>query len=298
MSLRHALMGILFSMMWSSAFTSARIIVADAPPFLALGVRFLISGLLGVGIAWLLGQRIALDRRQWIALLVLGVCQNTLYLGLCFVAVQWVEAGVVVIIASLLPLIVAAASWLFLGERSTWLGIAGLVAGVVGVLVIMSGKVSGDAALHGVIATLVGVAALSAATLLVGNAFGGNPNVLMIVGLQMLVGCVTVMPVSWLLETWSVTFSLPLVLAFAWTTLVPGLAATLIWFTLVRAIGATRAAAFHFLNPFFGVAIAAVVLGEPLGPTDLIGVAIVTAAIVAVQSSRRRAPAAPAVGGR
>ena len=56
-----------------------------------------------------------------------------------------------------------------------------------------------------------------------------------------------------------------LVLAFAYTTLVPGLAATVVWFWLVNRIGATRAATFHFLNPFFGVAVAAAFLGETLG---------------------------------
>ena len=76
--------------------------------------------------------------------------------------------------------------------------------------------------------------------------------------------------------------------AFIYTTLVPGLAATFVWFWLVNRIGATRAATFHFLNPFFGVAIAALLLGEPLGRQDLIGVAIITAGILAVQLSRQR----------
>jgi drug/metabolite transporter (DMT)-like permease len=59
-----------------------------------------------------------------------------------------------------------------------------------------------------------------------------------------------------------------------------------VWFTLVRRIGPTRAATFHFLNPFLGVAIAALVLGEALRPLDLVGVAIITAGILAVQRAR------------
>ena len=45
--------------------------------------------------------------------------------------------------------------------------------------------------------------------------------------------------------------------AFIYQLLIPGLSATLIWFALVGRIGAIKASAFHFLNPFFGVAIAA-----------------------------------------
>ena len=44
-------MGVAFALMWSSAFTSARIIVADASPLYSLAVRFLISGIIGVAIA-------------------------------------------------------------------------------------------------------------------------------------------------------------------------------------------------------------------------------------------------------
>ena len=59
-----------------------------------------------------------------------GLCQNALYLGLNFIAMQWVEASLAVIIAASMPLIVAALGWAFRGERVPPLGMAGLVAGL------------------------------------------------------------------------------------------------------------------------------------------------------------------------
>ena len=41
MDIRAILAGLAFALIWSSAFTSARIIVADAPPILSLSLRFL-----------------------------------------------------------------------------------------------------------------------------------------------------------------------------------------------------------------------------------------------------------------
>jgi drug/metabolite transporter (DMT)-like permease len=114
---------------------------------------------------------------------------------------------------------------------------------------------------------------------------------MMVVGLQMLVGAAALTPYA-LTEDHQVALTTPLVAAFLYTTLGPGLLATWIWFRLVNRIGTTRAATFHFLNPVFGVGIAALLLGERLGPIDLIGVAIVTAGILAVQLSRQ-GPAAP-----
>ena len=48
-----------------------------------------------------------------------------------------------------------------------------------------------------------------------------------------------------------------------------------------------QTATFHFLNPFFGVAIAAALLGESLSPVDIAGVAVIMIGILAVQLSRR-----------
>ena len=106
MDARAIAMGLAFALMWSSAFTSARIIVADASPLFSLALRFLISGLIGVAIARALGQTWRLSRNQWRATIVFGVCQNALYLGLNFVAMQTIQASLAAIIAATMPLLV------------------------------------------------------------------------------------------------------------------------------------------------------------------------------------------------
>lgn len=292
MDIRAIVMGLAFAVMWSSAFTSARVIVASAPPVSALALRFLISGVLGVMIARFLGQSWRLTPAQWRATIVFGICQNALYLGLNFVAMQTVEASLAAIIASTMPLLVGLASWAILGERVGPLGFAGLVAGVVGVAIIMGTRLQGGADLYGVVLCVIGVIALTFATLAVRGATSGG-NFLMIVGLQMLVGSLVLGVVGAATETIAINWSWQLVAAFTYTTLVPGLAATLVWFLLVNRIGATKAATFHFLNPFLGVAIAALVLNERLGAWDVLGVLVVTGGILAVQLSRQEAAERP-----
>ena len=286
MDLRALAMGVAFALMWSSAFASARIIVADAPPLTALALRFLISGGLGIAIALLLGQSARLTAAQWRATVLFGICQNALYLGFTFVALQTVEASLAAVIASTMPLIGAAAGWGLLGQRLPWHGVFGLVAGFAGVVLILGDRISGGADPLGLLFCGLGITALAFATLALRNTSSGG-NVLMVVGLQMLVGAAALAPVALLLETPEVRWSAPLVAAFVYTTLVPGLAATWVWFVLVRRIGAVRAATFHFLNPFLGVAIAALLLGERLGPLDIAGVAVVMAGILAVQLASR-----------
>ena len=286
MDIRSVLMGLAFVLMWSSAFTSARMIVQDAPPFMALSLRFLLSGLIAIGIAKALGQTMRLSRRQWINTVVFGVCQNALYLGLFFVAMQWIEAGLASIIASSMPLLVAFFGWVFLKEKTGPLGVLGLVAGFGGVALIMSARLTEGADLLGLGICAIGVLALAIATLVMRGASSGG-NILMIVGLQMLVGSAVLFVPAITTETFVVNWTPQLLMAFAYTTVVPGLIATWVWFLLVGRIGTTRAATYHFLNPFFGVAIAAVMLGEHLSLRDFVGVAIVTAGILAVQISKR-----------
>lgn len=285
MDLRAILLGFGFAIMWSSAFTSAKMIVADAPPLTALSIRFAISGAIGCGIALALGQTWRLTRAQLRATFVFGLCQNALYLGLNFIAMRRVEAGLASIIASTMPLLVALAGWTFLGQRLRPLGVAGLAAGFAGVTLIMGTRISGGVDMIGLALCIAGVLALTLATLSVRGAASGG-NVLMVVGLQMLVGSALLAAAALTFENWEITWSVRLVSAFLYTTLVPGLMATFTWFVLVREIGPIRAATFHFLNPFFGVAIAALVLGEAIGAYDLAGVAIIMVGILAVQLAK------------
>ncbi len=286
MDIKAIVMGLAFACMWSSAFTSARVIVEYAPPLSALALRFLISGLLGVGIAWYLGQSARLSRKQWLGVVIFGLCQNALYLGLNFVAMQTIPASLAAIIASTMPLLVAVAGWLILGTRVRPLGLFGLIAGLIGVVLIMGARVQGGVDLFGVLLCVIGVVSLTAATLAVLGASSGG-NVLMIVGLQMLVGSAVLWLPALTLEVWDVTWTWQLVVAFIYTTLVPGLAATLVWFLLVGRIGAVKASTFHFLNPFLGVAIAATFLSEKIGILDVVGVAIIAGGILAVQLSKQ-----------
>ena len=286
MDIKAIVMGLAFAFMWSSAFTSARVIVEYAPPLSALALRFLISGLIGVGIAWLLGQSARLTRRQWTGVVIFGLCQNALYLGLNFVAMQTIPASLAAIIASTMPLLVALVGWVVFGTKVRPLGIAGLSAGVVGVVLIMGARIQGGVDLFGLVLCVIGVVSLTIATLAVMGASSGG-NVLMIVGLQMLVGAALLAVPALALESFVVTWNWQLMVAFAYTVLVPGLAATLVWFLLVGRIGAVKASTFHFLNPFLGVAVAAVLLGESIGPLDVLGVVIIALGILAVQLSRQ-----------
>jgi len=286
MDIRAIIMGLTFALIWSSAFTSARIIVTNASPLAALSLRFFISGLIGISIARILGQTLHLTPNQWRATIIFGVCQNAIYLGLNFYAMQTVEASLASIIASSMPLLVAFAGWVFFRDTLPITGVLGLILGMAGVVIIMFSRTKSGTDIDGITFCVIAAIALTIATLTIRSMSSGE-NLLMVVGLQMLVGAVPLIIASALTETLHVNVTSGLIAAFIYTTLVPGLLATWIWFKLVARIGATRAATFHFLNPLIGVAIAAIVLGESLSKYDIIGVIVIMVGILAVQLSRQ-----------
>ncbi len=130
-----------------------------------------------------------------------------------------------------------------------------------------------------------GALALAVATLTLGAAASGG-NVLMVVGLQMLVGSAALGVLAAATEAWVLDPAPAFWAAFAWQIMGPGLAATLIWFWLVGRIGTVRAASFHFLNPAFGVAAAVVLLGEGVRLWDILGTLVIMAGIGMVQRAR------------
>ena len=287
MNIRALLLGLIFVIIWSSAFTSARIIVLYSSPLAALSIRFFISGLIGVFIALALGQSFKLTKSQWRATFVFGLCQNALYLGLNFVAMQSIEASLAAIIASTMPLMVAFAGWLFVSERLSSSGVLGLVLGFSGVTIIMWARLTHGVDIFGLVLCVIGALALTVATLTLKDASSGG-NIMMIVGLQMLVGSAVLAVFCLLFENIHFSLNSSFVLAFAYTTIFPGLVATVVWFKLVNHIGAVKAATYHFLNPFFGVVIAWLFLRETISYMDAVGVIVITVGIYMVQTSKRK----------
>ncbi len=286
MDFKAILMGLGFALMWASAFTTTRMIVLAAPPLTALVIRFAMSAVVAVALARAMGQSWHLSRAEWRTVIVFGLCQNALYLGLNWIAMQYVEASAAAIIASMMPLMVAFLGWVIYGERLRPVAVAGLIAGVIGVALIMGVRLQHGLSIPGLVLCLLAVVALTVATLAARGA-GGSRNMMMIVGMQMAVGAVALIVPAAAME-WGrgVDWSPQLVLAFIYTVLAPGIGATWLWFLLVNRIGAVRAATFHFLSPIFGVAIAAALLGERFGASDVIGALIVAAGILMVQMAR------------
>ena len=113
-------MVVTFCVLWSAAFAVAKAAVIDCPPLLLLTARFLFAGVLILGIAMVRRTPWTLSRRDLIFFAIVGVANQALYLGLGYIGIQEISAGLSTLIASSNPILIAVLAVYLLGERMTW----------------------------------------------------------------------------------------------------------------------------------------------------------------------------------
>lgn len=124
---------------WGSTYLAIRIGVAEFPPALFAGIRFLIAGGLLLGAARLLGRRLPTRRRDWVTNAVVGCCLLFCGNGLVVWAEQFTSSGVAAIFVVTVTLWLALFDAVIPGStaRPTWRQVAGLLAGFGGTLLLV-----------------------------------------------------------------------------------------------------------------------------------------------------------------
>ncbi len=269
---------VLFILLWSSAFISAKFGLPDAGPFSFLLTRFVIVFLLFGAIA------VAL-RRPWprgpmlADLLFVGVTMHGFYLGGVFFAIaQGMPAGLSALIVSIQPVLTAALGARLLGERPTpaqWLGIA---LGAVGVVLVLWPRLGGDVPLAGLAACIVALLAITFGTIWQKRHGGGmdllSGNAIQALAAALFYGVIVLIVEPYRVE-WTVEFSL----ALGWLIFAVSLGAVSILMVLIKRGSAAATTSLFFLVPPASAIMAWMAFGEELGPLGLVGLGITTAGV-------------------
>jgi drug/metabolite transporter (DMT)-like permease len=252
-------------------FTTLRCVIASL---------FLVGLLLRSGEATTRGLTPAAVR----AFLVLGVAGLCLSMQLAYIAIYYTTAANVVILSAATPVMVAVVARFYLGERLRriqWAGVAASAFGVI--LIITNGRLAAlriEELRVGDFTNLVSISGWTAYTVYGKRVLGTFSPALATTGAY-------VMGTLLLLPTTAITapfFPPPrLTSAFAWAVVLyqalAGAVAHVWWYRAVEIIGPSRSAIFMNLQPVVGIALAALVLSEPLTPWQLFGGAFVLAGV-------------------
>ncbi|HEY0615804.1 MAG TPA: DMT family transporter [Candidatus Elarobacter sp.] len=270
--------------LWASAFVPSKIGVLESSPLWFLVVRFAVSGLIALAFALAVRARLPATRGEWAALAALGILANAVYLGCTYEALRHLASGVGAIVASTNPLALAlVAPWL-LREPLTPGKIAGMLLGFGGVVAIMIVRTgTGSADPSDIALAFAGVLG-SVASTIVFKKWCGNLDLRTVVPMQLLASGIVLLPLAMLFEgAPHVHWNWQIVVSFWYVVLVMSFGASALWFWLLSHGEASRVTAYYFLTPAFGLALAALLLHEPVGARDIGGLVAIAAGIALVQ---------------
>ena len=267
---------LLFIILWASAFVTSKAIVEDSTPFAALSFRF---GLVSLGFFLFCifsNSKIILTFNEFLRASIIGICFHSLYLGGVFYAIsENLSVGTTAIIVSLQPILTAIFAGPFLKEIVTWKQWTGIILGFIGTLLVIGLDIGGTIPIAGLIASLIGLIAITSGTLLQ-RKIGGNIPLATSNLYQAFSAFIFLIIITFLFEKSFINFSTSFILSMSWQIIFVSFGAFTILQFLINTGTASKTATLFFLVPPVSVVMAWLFLNEKMTIIDVIGLIIAT----------------------
>ena len=267
---------LIFIILWASAFVTSKAIVNDSTPFAALSFSF---GLVSLGFfifCIFTNSKIILSFNDFIKASIIGICFHGLYLGGVFYAIsENLSVGITAIIVSLQPILTAIFAGPFLKEVVTWKQWVGIMLGFFGTLLVIGMDIGESIPIIGLIASLIGLTAITSGTLLQ-RKIGGNIPLATSNLYQAFSAFIFLLMITFLFEKSFINFSLNFILSMSWQVIFVSFGAFTILQYLINTGTASRTATLFFLVPPVSVVMAWLFLNEKMSILDMGGLIIAT----------------------
>ncbi|MDT0444596.1 EamA family transporter [Streptomyces johnsoniae] len=263
---------------WGTTYVVTTELLPPGHPLFGGLLRALPAGLIALAITRTLPRG-----AWWGKAAVLGVLNIGLLFPLLFVAAERLPGGVAATLAATQPLVVALLAVPVLHER---LSARRLIWGLVGATGVGLVVIGPNAAFDGVglVAGLAGAAAMAFGVTLTrrwGRPADIGPTAF--AGWQLTAGGLFLLPLTILGEGPPPEIGPTAALGYLWLGLVGGLITFVLWFRGVTTLPLTSVAVLGLFSPLVAAVLGAALLGQTLGPVQLLGFALSLAAIVAGQ---------------
>ena len=277
--MKTILAGLAFVALWSSASVATKLGLRTAEPFAITNMRFIVGGLFML--LWAHGvKRYPLPPRQDRGpLVVYGILNCSLYLGMYAFAMRYTAAGTGSLAVGLTPLLIIGMSALFLGTRTGLAIWIGLLLGVAGVGVATWPLLqNGMTQPKGLALVSLSMISYSLGTIYFSNRKWSMERIA-INAWQITAGAITLLPVTLFFTNWERHhFDLNYWASVWWLAIPVSTGAVQLWLYLLH-LDRIRAALWLFLTPVLGFFYAYWLMDEPVGWFTAIGTVLVTAGL-------------------
>jgi drug/metabolite transporter (DMT)-like permease len=281
----------LFVLLWATGFIGARYAMPHAEPFWFLAVRFAIAGVFLALYAAVSGRKMP-DMTVIRNAAITGALVHGGYLACVFWAIRHgLPAGMSALIVGLQPILTALLAALVLHERAGPRHWAALAAGLAGVALVLWPKLA--IASEGfnpatIAASFLAVLCISAGTVWQKKT-GGASDMVTGAAFQYAGAGLVTLALSLLFETQRFDGAAELWFALAWLVIVLSIGAIILLMLLIQRGSMNSVAALFYLVPAVTAVMAWLLFGEQLAPIQLIGMAVVAAAVwIAASQPRSR----------
>jgi len=283
---------LLLGVLWGAAFPVIRLgLLAGASPFPFAAIRWSLAALVMAVIAG--ASRAAWPDRRSLGLSALlgGGLIVAGYTGLLYWGEQTTPGGLSAVLIGTVPLASALLAYYLLpSERFSWRGSVGIGLGFVGLVILFLPNLleGGAGSIPGELA-VVGAAIMTASGSVLLRRTMRTPSGLWTLTAQFATGAL-------LLSVVSVAAGDPLTLPRnedVWLSLayLVGISSVLgywIYFRLLHRVGPARTNVVTYVNPLAGIAVGVLLLGESLGPFEVLGFAVILVGMFLLQRDRLR----------
>ncbi len=238
----------------------------SASPLTLATLRFLIAGVLLLIFIYGFrkGKYPLPNKREWGVLLLLGLLNTSLFVGLGNLALQTISAGIFNLFLPINPFVFALFSLIFMGKNiraKEWMGMA---VSAIGLFIATYPLLANShATLSGILLLVLAMVSMAVGSLVFKKANLQLPN-LVINAWQVFIGGVILLIPAFFLEAGKpVSLDAHLVEYLIWSVFGLSIFSMGLWFYLLKQ-DAIKANNWLLLNPVMGYILAAIILGEPI----------------------------------
>ena len=293
----------MLSLLWGSSFIAIKIVVDKVQPLAAFGMRFFIAGVSLILVHYLLLHTIyrrstaATDHhnpqvknwKMWKSWILSGLFFIVGGQGLLALGAQYLSSGASALINSTIPIWVAIFMLLFFRKKPTRLGSAGMIAGFIGLIILVLPTIE-DAKSNWIGIVFLIISSISWA---IGSLFsspnheiGTEGKILLPTGMFMLSGGMILLAI-WLIigngeiSTFKVLFSSTnnVLISFLFLTLICTAIGYALFYWLLRFTTPSLANTFAYIVPVIAAFLGWAILNEPITSQTLIATGIISAGV-------------------
>lgn len=276
---------LLLSGIWGGSFLFGELAVETLPPFTIVLGR-VVTGALALNLlVRLTGEQLPQDRKLWGAFALMGLLNNAVPFSLIIWGQTQITASLASILNATTPLFSVLLAHLVTQDEKLTLGkVLGVAIGFTGVVAMIGPEAltAADGALLGQVAILLAATSYAVAGLF-GRRFRGLSPMVTATG-QVTCSALLMLPVTFVVDQpWTLAEpSLTSLLAVLGLGLLCTAFAYLLFFRILRRAGATNLSLVTFLIPVSALLLAALVLGEAITNSELIGMTLIALGLASI----------------